>query len=106
MLVGGVPRHVKDVCFCCASSSSEDDEEDNIQFEDDPDPPLPLWISSETLPAEPEEGMMESEGGHGGSGEEDGNEDMTPPILRRNTRQRRSPSPCYLCDSDITGGWG
>ena len=85
VLVDGVPRHVKDVRPCCISSTSEDDEEDNIQFEDDPDPLLPLWISSETLPMEPEEGMMESAGSDGGSGEEDGNEEMTPLILCRST---------------------
>ena len=71
---------------CCASSTSENDEEDNIQFKDDPDPLLPLWISSEILPTEPEEGMMESAGGDGGSGEKDGNKEVTPPILHRSTR--------------------
>ena len=81
MLVDGVPRHVKDVCPCCASSTSEDDEEDNIQFKDDPDPLLPLWISSEMLPTEQEEGMMESAGGNGGSGEEDGKRGSDTPNL-------------------------
>ena len=56
MLDDGVPRHVKDVNPCCASSTSEDDKEDNTQFRDDPDPLLPLCISSETLPMEQEEG--------------------------------------------------
>ena len=78
MLVDGVPRHVKDAHPCCASSTLEDDEEDNIQFEDDPNPLLPLWISPEMLPMDPKEGMMESAGGDGGSGEEDGNEEVTP----------------------------
>ena len=50
MLVGGVPHHVKDVRSCYASSTSEDDEENNIQFEDEPDPLLPLQISPEMLP--------------------------------------------------------
>ena len=47
---------------------------------------------------------MESAGGDGGSGEEDGNEEVMPLILRRSIRRRRSPSPCHLCDSDIRGG--
>ena len=101
MLVDGVPCYAKDVHTCCTTSTWEDNEEDNIQFEDNPDPLLPLWISPEMLPTEPEEGMMESAGGDGGSGEEDRNKEVTPPILHRSTRQ--SPSPSHLCDSDIMG---
>ena len=47
---------------------------------------LPLWISPETLPTEPEVGIMESTGGNGGSAEEDGNEEVTLSILCRSTR--------------------
>ena len=86
MLVHGIPCHVKDVRPCCASSTLEDDEEDNIQFQDDPDPLLRLWISPETLPMKPEEGMMVSAGGDGSSGEEDGNKNGTLLISYRSTR--------------------
>ena len=40
------------------------------------------------LPMEPEEGMMESADGDSSSDEEDGNEELTPLILRRSTHQR------------------
>ena len=48
MLIDGIPHHVKDVHPCCASSTLEDNEEDNAQFKDDPDPLLPIWISSDS----------------------------------------------------------
>ena len=102
MFVDCVPRHVKDLRPCCTSSTSEDDEEDNIAFEDDPDPPLPLWISSETLPTEPEEGMTESAGGDGGSGEEDGNKEVTPPILEVSVEGDHHLSPICV----IVIPWG
>lgn len=54
MLVNGVLRHP-----CCASPTSEDDEEENIQLKDDPDSLLLLRMSSETLPMEIEEGIVE-----------------------------------------------
>ena len=93
---------MKDVCRCCTSSTSEDNEDDNILFKDDPDPLLPLWMSRNAAYGT-RRGVMESAGGDGGSGEEDGKKEVTPPILCRSTRQRRSPSPCHLCECDIIG---
>ena len=100
VLINGILWHIRDLRPRHRSVTSEDDSS-NSSFESDSNTPLlygtePDDSSTELEEAETDNDDAENERGSLNTGTEE-----SCPILRRNSRRRRPPSPCHLCDYEI-----